>query len=337
MLGVRSLQHTIVSSCANFLRRPASRCTAIVTISFFIFVSVVFRSSCMSISSRKVSLEGGHIVTTIYKTLHPYQKTTLSHLCVSQPQSTIYVICIECVDSIQNWYKYFQRTCKERMKITAPPKSMLVSSFMDSYVHLSSNDIEYERFCFVRHLYIKELLESTKLPSFTVLDTDMIFFKDISDILPAGYSLSRYSTFFLHWETRSFTTFVEYLNVIFRLPLRSVLEITDKFGLPDINVTVPGTHVTTHHFSDMCLLMSFFEIFQPQIVFLCDSECPIELLGLNNAREVLPCGNSEKTFNLTWKQDSKLGMVPYEDDNQIYGLHLQGDCKKILSELPIRV
>lgn len=309
----------------------------VVTISCVI-VSLAVLSNIFQICNRHGASEeytGVELITTFHKEILEHHRITIGHLCRSQ-KSRIHVLCINCNNSKNEWYELLKGGCRKKVKLIFPNETQTIQEFHHLYIHSSVNSIEYELFCFIRHIYIYEYLDSIRARSIIMHDADMLFFKELPEILPKGFALTKYSTFLLHWQRHQLELFIEFMRNIYTQDIDMLVEFLNQYGDPKFNVPVGNSGRFSKHFSDMYMLTAFMEQNVSQFRLICDPNCPTSVTGLINARTLLPCDSLRSDLNLTWSYRHDYGMnVPVLNGIDILGLHLQGNCKELLNKLPL--
>jgi hypothetical protein len=112
-------------------------------------------------------------IVFVHKTDPFYLKYTLKQAKFFNPKSKIYLL----GDDTNNHYSFVTHVPLNKYQRNA-------TTFSSSYKHRSTNNYNYELFCFERWFYIKDFLEDFDIDSFIYLDSDVLAFYDFSKITP---------------------------------------------------------------------------------------------------------------------------------------------------------
>jgi len=102
-----------------------------------------------------------------------YLKYSLKQARYFNPDSDIYLL----GDKRNNCYPFITHVFSDKYKSKA-------QAFIDVYKHRSSNSENYELNCFLRWFYIKAFCEEKGIASFIYLDSDVLLFQDVSELVP---------------------------------------------------------------------------------------------------------------------------------------------------------
>lgn len=108
----------------------------------------------------------------VHKSNSPYLKYALKQARKYNPDSKIYLL----GDDSNNCFDFVSHH-----KLSDYSKS--ADEFAKIYLHMSATDIEYELFCFLRWLYIKDFVIEHSINSFIYFDSDVLIFSDIEKAL----------------------------------------------------------------------------------------------------------------------------------------------------------
>jgi hypothetical protein len=102
-----------------------------------------------------------------------YLKYSLKQARTFNPHSPVYLL----GDERNDRYPFITHVFADKY---APA----VKAFSAVYRHLSSNDKEYELNCFLRWFYIKAFCRENNIEEFIYLDSDVLLFQDVNEMLP---------------------------------------------------------------------------------------------------------------------------------------------------------
>jgi len=156
-----------------------------------------------------------------------YLKYTLKQVKYFNPESTIYLL----GDDSNNKYPFVTHVPLNKYSTSA-------KVFAGLYKHRSSNDYQYELFCFERWFCIKDFIEEFKLESFIYLDSDVLAFYDFSKITPllsgikiantgVGYGMPAFTYFD---SCNALNTYCKFLNEYYSN--ESLIKLLDKWYEP---------------------------------------------------------------------------------------------------------
>lgn len=115
----------------------------------------------------------------VHKTNSSYLKYALKQTRKFNPNSPIYLL----GDDENNEYSFVTH-----VNISEYSKS--ADEFKNVYRHKSASPYDYELFCFLRWFYIKEFIIKNNIESFVYLDSDVLVFSNLTDVLKPFKTLS---------------------------------------------------------------------------------------------------------------------------------------------------
>ena len=213
-------------------------------------------------------------------------------------------------------------------------------------------------FCFTRHLYILEALKQNHINSAFIVDSDMVFFDSLTNLLKpysmhgtSSVTLVEYSIFLVYWNsTRIYSQFAEYMINVYRHKtmdqvaefIRTHVEQTDyMFRIPESYPTPTLRGQLVPKFSDMELFQIFLkEHPSSSMRFLCpfvapaDSQsllkqrsCPLELVSLVSTKFAMDCSIDDANSNMGEEKDDQTqqqvnvtsGLVSWVFDHRFQG------------------
>lgn len=287
-----------------------------------------------------------HIVTCVLSRVQEYQWSTLKHLCTSQKDNTIHLVCISCGDEFG--VEDMMAVCKATLHVHNLENSSLIQDFKSMYRHLSVNAYTYEFFCFARHIAIRQIVEKYSLPSIISVDADMVFFDNLGNIIPPGETLDHGAAYLIHWTNKGLDIFVEYLMNFYARDLDKVVADVMKHG--DHNLLLSretirkaiGAQYESEkipHFSDMYLLAIFMELFPRLLSPLCTGLCSKNLQPMQTFRLISEMDCDKGVYNasvLDWMYNESTGIKqPVYHGETLLGMHMSGNCKDFLKDMPL--
>lgn len=247
-----------------------------------------------------------------------YLKYTLKQTRYFNPGSPIYLL----GDEKNNRYSFITH-------VSASKYDAETTAFTKLYKHLSPNDEQYELNCFLRWFYVRAFCRENGIEDFIYLDSDVLAFQDLSDIIPL-FKPCKIANTGADIAVPAFTYFNDY-NTISNFCDYLIYSYSDKTALARIEEIYKSTeHVEiTGGISDMTLF-HLYDVAHP------GQTIKIELINSNIAVDVsVNLSDGYEMENGTKKIYWQKGL-PYaknlENGNLIrfVNLHYQGHAKNMI-------
>ena len=235
-----------------------------------------------------------------------------------------------------------------------------LQKFNASYLHESTNSIEFEKFCMVRFIILNALVRNEKLSNVFFVDNDLLLLRPLEHIFPnaAQHRLSTLfesSSYWVHFQdVELLEDFAEYI-VGFYLNSRAVV-VTEMhrcaYNYPNLesklkerrNVALQNeTLLEGKVFSDMSLFRCWVRNVDTEEVHMITNNIMRAsntslIVSLKFVMEGEAC--EEKAITDDFARDFRVvgesgGQMPqlHHQDNIVSGIHFQGKCKKILEKV----
>ena len=220
-----------------------------------------------------------------------------------------------------------------------------ISFLQDNYYHLGVTPPDYEKFCFLRWVYLEAIVKQMNLNNIMLIDSDVLFFASPEQALetidgPSSYFVTRKhnpSCFISNNAVDILNNLARFIAGIYRKSKEDIHDwVSHKQNLrlhTSKSESFYAKYKNSLHFSDMDMLEEFWEAcsgMQTLSAYQIEYQINQSLLpGLAN-----PSGNlffdsnfaSVKTKNFYWKKK-----VLRVDDKLVSSLHFQGMSKRYIS------
>jgi len=226
--------------------------------------------------------------------------------------------------------------------------------FAQHYIHVSSNNVEYEMFCFRRHFWLLQFMREHSISKVLFTDVDIMYTSNVIELIGVGsyqnIAMKPYGSFFVVWTIEALNLFCDFMIDFYRQPtqkiFQDIINISDRYiGHKPPPSWPKGEKVK--QWSDMYIFQAFLQS-DPGIgdsFYLLSTNQTFPNWSLfDNARKFLEARNKQKLVDvLSWEQKTirmrHFGNMtcsyanPSYQNAEIPGIHFQGYTKQ--QQLPM--